>query len=189
MVMTEVTVRVPTPREFDVGKDVRVEQYMPFEGEGGKLLLRIKDVDAEKVKSIIKDPNVMHLDVAGPVASLVLNRCAVCKMIEGSFLLEAKKEDETHMVWRLLVVDESFNPDRLKEINAEVISIRRFSEMAELTEAEEEILRLAYEMGYFEIPKKTRVRDIAVRVKKSPSTVNEIIQRGEKKVLGMWISG
>jgi hypothetical protein len=87
------------------------------------------------------------------------------------------------------VVDESFNPDRLKEINAEVISIRKFSEMAELTEAEEEILRLAYDMGYFEIPKKTRVRDIAVRVKKSPSTVNEIIQRGEKKVLGMWISG
>jgi len=93
------------------------------------------------------------------------------------------------MIWRLLSVDESFNPEVLKKIGAEIVSIKRFSEIAELTEMEEEVLRLAHGMGYFETPKKTRIRDIAARLGKSPSTVNEIIQRAEKKVIGQWISG
>jgi predicted DNA binding protein len=189
MVMTEITIRVPIPKEFDVGKDVRVEHYTPFKGEGGKLLLRVKDLDQEKIREVMKDPNVLQLDVAGPVASIVLNRCAVCEIAKGSFLLEAKKEDDKHMIWRLLSVDESFNPEVLKKIGAEIVSIKRFSEIAELTEMEEEVLRLAHGMGYFETPKKTRIRDIATRVGKSPSTVNEIIQRAEKKVIGQWISG
>lgn len=187
MVMTEITVRVPIPKEFDVGKEVRVEHYTPFKGEGGKILLRVKDRDEEKIREIMKDPNVMRLDFTGSVASVILNRCAVCEIAKGSFLLEAKKEDEKHMIWKLLVVDEGFNTETLKKIGGEIISIKRFSEIAALTETEEEVLRLAHEMGYFETPKRTRIRDIAARLGKSPSTVNEIIQRAEKKVIGQWI--
>jgi predicted DNA binding protein len=187
MVMTVVTVKVPIPKEFDMGKEVRVEHYTPFKGKGGKLLLRVKDLDEKKVGEIMKDSNVMQLDVTGSIASMVLNRCAVCEIAKGSFLLEAKKEDEKHMVWRLLVVDESLDTEVLKKLGAEIVSIKRISEIAELTETEEEILRLAYEMGYFEIPKRTRVRDIATRAGKSPSTINDIIQRAEKKIMASWI--
>ncbi|MDY6985916.1 MAG: helix-turn-helix domain-containing protein [Candidatus Thermoplasmatota archaeon] len=188
MVMTVVTVKVPIPKEFDVGKNVRVEHYVPSKGEGGKILLRVKDLDEEKIEEIMRDPNVLKMDVAGPIASIVLNRCAICEIAKGSFLLEAKKEGEKYMIWRLLVVDESFNTETLKKLGAEIVSIKKFSEVAELTETEEEILRLAYEMGYFETPKRTRIRDIATRVSKSPSTVNEVIQRAEKKVITHWIS-
>ena len=187
MVMTEVTVRIPVPREFNMGRSVKIEQYTPFREEGGKLLLRVKDFDEKKLNELLKDPDVMQIDVTGGFASVILNRCAVCKMVEGAFLLEARKDSESTMIWKFLVIDDSFRLEKLKAMNAEIISIKRLSEMAELTDTESEVVRFAHEMGYFDIPKKINVRDLARRLGKSPSTINEIIQRGEKKILGMWV--
>ena len=183
--MIEVTVRVPIPEEFNLGKEIKIEQYMPINKSGGRILLRIWEKDEKKIKEVLASPNVMKLDVSQGFASIVLNRCAICKILEGTFLLEAKKENEQTMVWKLLVT-ESFSMDKLKKLNVEIVSIKKLSESAELTEKEERVLKIAYDMGYFEVPKKTGVRKIAKDLGKSPSTINEIIRRAEKKIMKRW---
>ena len=64
------------------------------------------------------------------------------------------EEGKQTMPWKLLVT-ESFSVDKLKKLNVEIVSIKKLSKRAELTEREERVLKIAYGLGYFEVPKKT----------------------------------
>jgi len=53
----------------------------------------------------------------------------------------------------------------------------------ELTEKQRKLLKMAYRDGFFEIPKRTSVRNLAEKVGISESAVIRTIKRGEKKIL------
>ncbi len=54
---------------------------------------------------------------------------------------------------------------------------------AALTMRQEEIVRKAFEMGYYDYPKRTTVREMAALMKVAPSTLTEILQRGERNII------
>lgn len=56
------------------------------------------------------------------------------------------------------------------------------SPLADLTERQAGILRLAYSLGYYEVPKRTRVEDIARILGIDKGTAGEHLQRAEKHV-------
>lgn len=55
--------------------------------------------------------------------------------------------------------------------------------LASLTDRQREVLRLAFEMGYYEVPRIASSEDIADRVSLDPSTVAEHLQRAERNLL------
>lgn len=56
--------------------------------------------------------------------------------------------------------------------------------LSSLTDRQREILQLAFEMGYYEVPRTASSEDIATRVSLDPSTVAEHLQRAERNLLG-----
>jgi predicted DNA binding protein len=186
--MIEITLRVPILKEFDLGEGLKIERAETFDEEGGKALLRVGAKDEEKIKEASQSPNLLRIDLSeeggDTVASVVLARCEVCRLLEDSFLMGARKDGEGSMIWRVVVPDPaSFSMDKLKGLGAEIISIKQLSEKAPLTENEDEVIRKAFEMGYFDVPRRARIRDIARIIGKSPSTIDETLRRAEKKIL------
>jgi len=53
-----------------------------------------------------------------------------------------------------------------------------------LTERQREVVRTAYSMGYYEVPRSSSTEDVAERVGLDPSTVAEHLQRAEQNLLG-----
>lgn len=53
-----------------------------------------------------------------------------------------------------------------------------------LTDRQEEVIRTAYEMGYYEVPRAVSTDEIADELDLDPSTVAEHLQRAERNVLG-----
>ncbi len=192
--MIEMTLRVPIQKEFDLGKIIKIERAQPYDEKGGKALLRVGEKSEDKIRAAISSPNVLRVDLSetrgDTIASIVLDRCKICRLLEDSFLMEARKEKGDSMLWKILVPDpSSFSIDRLKDLKAEVVSIIQLTEKPTLTENEDKVLRVAFDMGYFEVPRKARIRDIARRLGKSPSTVNETLRRAEKKILEKCVEG
>lgn len=52
-----------------------------------------------------------------------------------------------------------------------------------LTERQREVLRCAYEMGYFNVPRNVTMSDIAEQFQLDKSTISEHLQRAERKIL------
>ncbi len=55
--------------------------------------------------------------------------------------------------------------------------------MENLTERQREVIRTAYDLGYFEIPREASTDDIAAELDVDPSTVTEHLQRAERNLL------
>lgn len=52
-----------------------------------------------------------------------------------------------------------------------------------LTDRQQQVLRLAYDMGYYEVPRMASSADIATRLALDPSTVAEHLQRAERNLI------
>jgi predicted DNA binding protein len=61
------------------------------------------------------------------------------------------------------------------------------SAVSKLTYQESLVLRTAFEMGFFDYPKKAHLKDIANRTDLSISTINEYIRNSQKKLLSYFI--
>jgi HTH DNA binding domain len=57
-----------------------------------------------------------------------------------------------------------------------------------LTEKQKRILTTAYKLGYFDIPKKTSIEELARGAHLSPSTVNMELRRGERHIISQALS-
>ena len=92
------------------------------------------------------------------------------------------------IVWELIVDTEgslSRIMDRLMEAGCSVGVVRKtqIHRRSILTERQEELIRLAFENGYYDYPKGISLRKLSVMADVSFSTVNEILHRGERKII------
>mgnify|MGYP001626206418 CR=1 FL=1 len=65
---------------------------------------------------------------------------------------------------------------------------RPLTEVPSLTEYELYVLRVAYEEGYFEWPRKARLEDLAIKLGVSKATVAEHLRKALKKLLNTYIT-
>ncbi len=57
----------------------------------------------------------------------------------------------------------------------------------QLTDRQREMVRTAYEMGYYEVPRTVTTEDVAAELDVDPSTVAEHLQRAERNLLGQYL--
>ncbi len=87
-----------------------------------------------------------------------------------------------------LIVVEREALDKLVEKGCKMLRVSNVSEMDYmLTPKQEFALMLAYARGFYEFPKKTRLRDLAEELDLSVSTLAELLHRAEKKVIEAFI--
>jgi predicted DNA binding protein len=199
--MREAILKVTMPDNWvkDVCKKypdpIKFIECMPYGKSGGRGLIEIKGEKTDEiVAEIKKHPDVCRIDVShlknGVLGSVVTERCAACRALTGSdcFLTSASSLEDGGVEWKLITGAEGSLSDLIENLEengcrVELKSAVHLSKKNMLTNRQEEIIRAAFEKGYYDYPKKITIEKLAKMFDISPSTLGEIIQRGEKKII------
>lgn len=105
-----------------------------------------------------------------------------------SCILEYASVDKPKVKWRVVLSNNNELNDFLEKLAAKGIpvspcGIGDLKESALLTLREEQALRLAQELGYFQFPRKTSLRKLSAMLGISASTLDEILRRAEGKIV------
>ncbi len=178
---------------------IRVMKCVPTDDNGAKSLLRI-DTDADlansRVEEMIRSREPMctvQLSKAGPgrlLGTIELEACRACAVVSetGCILDSARSRIDGQIQWNVIAPDAAkltMLVERLKDLGATVVlekvSVLRTAK--ELTREQERVLELAYELGYFDIPKKIKLEELAKRLGISKATLDVMLRRAQRKIL------
>jgi predicted DNA binding protein len=173
------------------------------DGKAGKSLIEIRGNEKE-IKSIpdaLKDnPFICKLQIskvgkASILGAIEVNDCAICKAVQGTdcFLTHGVTTEDGALLLKIVAGERKSVRDfifRLEEdgCKVKIVSLRDPEKEEILTERQEEILRTAYELGYFEYPKKVSIKELAEKLNMSISTLSEMLRKSEKRVLEYYFS-
>jgi predicted DNA binding protein len=178
---------------------VKVLKCIPMNGSGGMSLLQIDSPEdmtgtslSERIRAL--EPRCdIKLTAAGPgrfVGTAQTSTCAVCKLLaeHGCFLDSATSKSDGLLLWNVIAPNaESLKGlvDKIKVLGCSV-ELKRISKLntaSELTRTQERVLQMAYELGYFEIPRGINLEKLAKRLEISKGTLDVIIRRAQKKIV------
>jgi predicted DNA binding protein len=74
-----------------------------------------------------------------------------------------------------------------RDFSVEILKKRTLNINDELTCRQRDVLRTAFQLGYFDVPKRISLKELSDIVGVSPSSVDEIIKRAEKKILSHYL--
>ncbi len=196
--MIEATLKVKIPESWmnDIREPFRLISCKPNGEKGGRSLVEIKDENAKKIADNLKDyPNICDVDFTdmedgGVLGTVTTDRCLACARLAGSecFLTSAVGTGNGWVNWNLV----STNSDcllRLVEsleesgVEVRVVKKKNLQTEDELTNRQREVVRYAISTGYYECPKRTNLKAIANHFDVAVSTISEILQRAEGKIM------
>lgn len=203
MMEASLTILMPDNWVRDVGKKypapIKFIECMPFGESGGRGLIEIYG-DSLTANAIIEEirshPDVFKVEISnfgdGRISgSIITNKCIACKTLTGSdcFLTSAKSIGDGKVLWRIITGGEGSLASLVSDLKSsgcqvEINSITEIGNEKTITKRQEIIIRLALESGYYECPKRTTLKDLAKIIGISHSTLGEILQRGEKAIIG-----
>jgi len=184
---------------------VKVLKCVPMNGSGGMSLLQIDSPEdmtgtllSERIR-ILEPRCDIKLASAGPgrfVGTAQTSNCVVCKLLaeHGCFLDSATSKRDGLLQWNVIAP----NAEALKGLvdklmalgcSVELKKISRLNTAPELTRTQERVLQMAYELGYFEIPKKIKLEKLAKRLEISKATLDVMIRRAQKKIIAGHMGG
>lgn len=154
-----------------------------------------QDIMDEVLKDIRKNPLVTKMDTTmterGKIVGAVTTaRCDICRILTDSdcFLISAETKSAGKVEWTLVMSDKDvlkgiFDRLKLKSVDAELIKLTKIDDKESLTERQDKITHVAFERGYFDYPKRISLRELARMFEVSPSTLSEILRKGQRKIV------
>lgn len=157
------------------------------------------DLMEDVVRAMKKDRDLAGLEIIrsknGHVyGSAASSRCTVCKEVARSkcFLSSVSVVSRDRAHWTVLGSDDSFRglmkSLEKKGIPFEVRMQKRLEDTDLLTTRQEQILSIAFERGYFDFPKRVGLKELASETGIKTSTLAEILRRGQRKILGEYLT-
>ena len=206
--MLEAVLRGPHPHkwmEIAVGgysADVEIlDSKMPTKETVQHLFdIQVKpNLMEDLISEMRHDPDLTRLEVIrsknGHIyGSAASSRCTVCKEVARSrcFLTSVSVSSKKRAQWTILGSNESYTELmgalEKRRITVDVGLKKELEDNDLLTTRQEQILSIAFERGYFDFPKKKGLKELAADTGIRVSTLDEILRRGQKKVLGEYLS-
>lgn len=177
---------------------IRVIDRVPYSEKGVKDLVEIagpEDVMEEVLEDIRKNPLVTKVDTTvterGKVIGAVTTaRCEICRILTDSdvFLISAESKGGGKVDWTIVVSDKSVLKDifdhlKSKGVESDLVKLTKIDDKESLTERQDKITHVAFERGYFDYPKRISLRELARMFEVSPSTLSEILRKGQRKIV------
>jgi predicted DNA binding protein len=208
--MREVVLKITMPDKWvkDITKkystSIKFKDCMPYGETGGRGLIEINDareMTGAIIEEIKKHPDVCNVDISplkegGVFGSVVTDRCAACKALSGSdcFLTSASSHTDGRVEWRLITGGEGSLSALIENLEkngckVELMNSTVLTKTNALTSRQEAIICAAFEKGYYDYPKRITIKELAKIFDISPSTLGEILQRGEKKIVSEHLHG
>ena len=203
MLLTRIALSCPDNFLGEIAKDhvasIRVVRCSPHERAGGSGLLRVETEKGTTVEEIRKwfcgngAQEVTSCSIISPGRFLVSvdnPGCRLCRAMAGS---QCHLESGTSSIigsvtWRVYTPDKETLRgliDRLRQggCKVELKSVKRAENEFELTTVQDKMMRAAFEKGYYDIPKKITLDELAAQSGMSKATLNIILRRGQHKLL------
>ncbi len=177
---------------------IKVLDRIPYSDKGVKDLVEIagpQDVMDEVLKDIKKNPTVSRLDTTVTergkiVGAVTTSKCDICRILTDSdcFLISAETKTGGKVEWTLVLSDKDvlkgiFDHLKSKSVDAELVKLTKIDDKESLTERQDKITHVAFERGYFDYPKRISLRELARMFDVSPSTLSEILRKGQRKIV------
>ncbi len=146
-------------------------------------------IRAVLITNEVSEADLTAVDEHRVVGSIKSEDCPVCSTFAGlnCYLVSATANEEK-MVWNLFMnADRTLRTllDRLdkKGVRYKLDEVTKLSRRKELTARQEQILRTALYLGYFEFPRRIKIDKLADSLGVSPGTLSEILRRAEKHIM------
>lgn len=130
------------------------------------------------------------------LANLTVRECHACQTLAESdcFLTEATARGTDGLEWRILApkkssVEALVSRLQRRGLEVELRAVKTVKAGGGLTDRQEQVISLAYRLGYFEFPKKVNLTQLARKLGVSKSTLSEILRAGEAKILHAYFHG
>ncbi len=177
---------------------IRVIDRVPYSEKGVKDLVEIagpEDVMKEVLDDIRKNPLVAKVETTVTergkvIGAITTARCEICRILTDSdvFLISAESKGSGKVDWTLVVSDKSvlkniFDHLKAKGVESDLVKLTKIDDKESLTERQDKITHVAFERGYFDYPKRISLRELARMFDVSPSTLSEILRKGQRKIV------
>jgi predicted DNA binding protein len=177
---------------------VRIIDCIPWRGKGGQAIFEVEepfDRTTEMIEDIRQHPDISGIQIdetiSGRIRGVVeMRTCAIIRIImsAGCFLESATAQGDGKVTFSMVAGNNQSLPTLFKELEsmgliAALESLTRVDDQDSLTRKQEEVIRLALDMGYFENPRKVKLTDLAKICGIATSTLTDILRRGERNVL------
>ncbi len=130
------------------------------------------------------------------LATLLVDHCRACHTLANSecFLTDATATEGGGLEWRLLAprrtsVEALVTDLKARGIPVGLVALKSVKGSGSLTNRQERVISLAYQLGYFEFPKKINLSDLAKKLGVSKSSLSETLRTGEEKILHAYFQG
>jgi predicted DNA binding protein len=178
---------------------VKVLRCTPKDGGGGQGMVRIEgsaSLSEERIvnhiKSFDKRNEVRFLE-SGPsqfLAMVELHSCNACRVLNdsGCLLDSASSRPDGGVIWNVIASNDAALTslvDDLRAIGARVVveRVMVLRTARELTTEQERVLQTAFDMGYYDIPKRVRLEELARRLNMPKATLEVTLGRAQRKVV------
>lgn len=153
----------------------------------------------ELLSRVPKYPGVLKSDLSkvgnNRVMGTVTTRgCPVCSTFAGvdCFLVSASTREGGKMEWTVSMSGDSrFNAlcKRLehRKVHYSILEMSHHMQKKQITSRQEEFVRIAFDLGYFEYPKRINLEDLSAKLGISIGTLSEILRRGERHILSKYL--
>ena len=183
-------------QDFDL--DIKVLNSLPYGQSGVQDLIEIKlnGVDMDDVKAYLEkrdDIEVSDLELVetGRAIGVVKQEeCFGCRelMSTDCFLLSAKSKDDGRLEYTIISSQNECLRSLMAKLEAagaspKLVKMKKLTSDDMLTENQERIVKMAYQRGYYDFPKRIGVKELAEIFEISPATLSEILRRGQKKII------
>lgn len=157
------------------------------------------DEDPQKViEGLEVNPYITKVDISSIERNRILAAfttvdCTVCRTLAFTecFLTSSSTTDDGKMEWTLLVTERSSLQELMNDLDDDGVSpqlnkLTQISDKDALTARQEQITRMAYELGYFDFPRRIGLKELAQKFQISTSTLSEILRKGQRHILSMY---
>ncbi|MCJ7463299.1 MAG: helix-turn-helix domain-containing protein [Thermoplasmata archaeon] len=177
---------------------IKVIERVPYSDRGVKDLVEIsgpQDIMEEVLKDIRKNPLVSKVDTTitekgKVIGAVTTSRCDICRILTDSdvFLISAETKSGGKVEWTLVLSEKEVLKGILdhlksKSVEAELIKLTKIDDKESLTDRQDKITHVAFDRGYFDYPKRISLRELARMFEVSPSTLSEILRKGQRKIV------
>ena len=127
------------------------------------------------------------------MGTITTHDCPVCSTFSGldCFLVSASTKPAGKMEWNVFVNSDSELKALCKrlernKVNYTILEKTYHMQKRQITSRQEDLIRIAFDLGYFEFPKRINLEQLSERLGISTGTLSEILRRGQRNILSKY---